>query len=187
MDVEEGRKLIRLARDAIFGRECNCSLEFDEKKGVFTTLHTYPNRRLRGCIGFVEPIYTLSEGVRKSARLAAYHDRRFFPINKEENFIVEISVLTKLVLLKVKNCDEYLRKIKIGRDGLFVVKEGYSGLLLPKVAVEHKMDVKQFLECTCEKAGLGKDRWKDKDCKVYVFQAEVFSEIEPDDEVIKLS
>ena len=53
---------------------------------------------------------------------------------------------------------------------------GYKGLLLPQVFTEYKADWKKALGMTCQKAGLPDESWKDKECKVYRFSAEIFNE-----------
>jgi uncharacterized protein (TIGR00296 family) len=69
--------------------------------------------------------------------------------------------------------------IRIGTDGLIIRSAWTAGLLLPKVAVEYGFTVQEFLECTCRKAGLPRDAWRDLSNRIYTFQAEVFSEEEP--------
>lgn len=139
------------------------------KDGAFVTL--YKNGELRGCIGrFVtdDPLY---KTVQKMTIAAAVHDYRFMAVRPSElNMIsLEISVLTPL-----KKIDS-INEIKIGRDGIYVVKGSKSGTYLPKVAVEAGWTVKEFLEhCSAEKAGIGPDGWKNAD--VYTYQAIVFDE-----------
>lgn len=162
-------RLLEIARNAILDKDY-INDDFKEKKGIFVTI--YVDGELRGCIGFVEPIFSLSEGVIKAARLAAFGDRRFIPLSKNDDFKIEISILTKPELIKVKKYEDYFDKIKIGYDGLIIE----NGLLLPKVFVEYDCDVKKALEMVCEKAGLDKDSWKDLKYKLYKFQAEVVSE-----------
>jgi len=177
MNLEEGKKLVKLARLSINSEESSyIKNEFNEKRGVFVTLHQYPNMDLRGCIGFVEPIFSLREAVIRAAKASAFSDPRFIPVDEKEmkSIVVEVSVLTN-----PKKIEDPLNNIKIGKDGLIVG----NGLLLPQVCVEQKWGVKTFLEHTCYKSGLDKNYWKDND--VYKFQAEIFSEIEPNGEVEK--
>lgn len=181
---EDGKVLISVAKSTILNwftrKPKNISPEiakkFSEKLGVFVTLKI--DGELRGCIGFVEPKFPLIDGIQRAALLAAFNDPRFPPLREEEfsRLNVEISVLTKPILLTVNKPEEYLDKIKIGRDGLIMEYSGYSGLLLPQVPVEEKWNVKEFLNYTCIKAGLPQDSWQNPECKVYVFQAEIFSE-----------
>jgi len=181
---EQGRKLIRLVRDTIASRldgksadvGAELKKEFSEKKGAFVTLTI--NGELRGCIGIVEAIYPLWQTIVHAAESAAFGDPRFGPLDKEEfeRVKVEISVLSVPELIKVKSAEEYLKNIKIGRDGLIIDGDYGKGLLLPQVAVEWKWDVKEFLENTCRKAGIAKDGWSDINNKIYKFQAQIFSE-----------
>ncbi len=189
--LEQAKKLIKVARDSISSYFSSGDVKVDDVKkefsdvlGVFVTLNK--NGELRGCIGFPEGIYPLYEGVIKAARSAAFSDPRFIPVVEEElkDIIIEVSILTKPEKINVKDADEYINKIKVGKDGLIVKGPFNSGLLLPQVATEYKWDSKTFLEQTCVKAGLAADSWHDlKQCSVYRFQSQVFSEVSPKGEV----
>ena len=173
--LKEGEELVKLARrriEAYFKSEDVSDDKFKEKLGVFVTLNK--DGELRGCIGFIEPVFSLSKGVIEAAKAAAFADPRFMPLQKDElgEIKVEVSVLSKPELMT----GDYAKQIKIGRDGLIVEKDGFRGLLLPQVAPEWKWDAKEFLEHTCEKAGLDRGCWKEKSCKVYKFSAQIFKE-----------
>ncbi len=103
---------------------------------------------------------------------AASKDMRFIPVHKGElkDIKIEISVLTPLK--RINSIDD----IEVGRDGLFIKKGNYSGLLLPQVAIEYSWDREEFLRQTCIKAGLSKNAWKDKNTEIYTFQAQIISE-----------
>lgn len=182
--LTQGRQLVKLARSSIFSEPIHTD-SFEDQQGVFVTLSSYPSKKLRGCIGFVEPIISLRSAVIKAARAAAFEDPRFPPLSKKENFTVEISVLSVPELIKVKSPEDYLKNIRIGKDGLIVHHGMHSGLLLPQVFPEWNADERKALEMTCDKAGLPKDAWKDKLCKVYKFHAQIFSELEPEGEIIE--
>ncbi len=154
--------------------------KFVEKRGVFTTLSS-ASGELRGCVGFPEPVYPLGEAVIKSAISAAVNDPRFAPVTKEEmnDIIVEVSLLSKPNVLESKSRKDLPSMIKVGRDGLIAEREAYSGLLLPQVAVDEKMDQKGFLNAVCWKAGMEPDCWKDGDTSISTFTAEIFYEVEP--------
>lgn len=184
LNLEQGKKLIGLAKRAVYSGEID-SEEFKEKRGIFVTLHSYPELELRGCVGFPEPILPLGTTICEAAKAAAYEDPRFTPLRKNEKIIFEISVLTEPKLIKVKNSEEYLNKIKIGRDGLIIDCEGMNGLLLPQVAIEQKWDVKTFLDNLCLKAGLLEETWKEGECKIYSFEAQIFYEKSPDGEIVE--
>lgn len=168
-------ELIALARKAISTKFENKKIstdKFKDKKGVFVTL-TIDNE-LRGCIGFIEPIFPLGQGIIEAARSAAFSDPRF-PALQEDEFKkvkIEISILTEPKLMK----GDYIKQIKIGTDGLIIEKGMRRGLLLPQVFTEYNADPKTALEMTCEKAGLSKDEWKDKSAKLYKFSVEIIKE-----------
>ena len=75
--------------------------------------------------------------------------------------------------------------IKIGRDGLIVESNYKSGLLLPQVPIEYKWDVKEFLEHTCEKAGIDKHAWMDNDTKISKFEGVIFKEESPNGIIVR--
>lgn len=170
-------QLIKLARQAIetefSKKEVSIPLELQdalvEKRGVFVTI--YKNKKLRGCIGFPEPILPLGIALIKAAKSAAFEDPRFHPIDESElKYIkIEITLLTKPKKTSLKN-------IKVGRDGLIVKKDGASGLLLPQVW-EQIPDKKEFLKALCTKAGLPSDSWeKDSSVELYKFHGEIIRE-----------
>ena len=140
-----------------------------EKKGAFVTLKKHGE--LRGCIGFIRPIFPLYKTVMQASLQAAFADPRFLPLRQEElkEIDIEISVLGPII--PVKKVEE----IRIGRDGLIIKKDGQQGLLLPQVATEFNLDRLKFLELTCKKAGLSPSAWK-KGASIYRFTAEVFGE-----------
>ncbi len=185
---EEGEIAVRAARKVIDSYvsqgvipEIEFPPSFDKPSGVFTTIETFPDRQLRGCIGFPGPYFPLKEALVKSAIEAATSDPRFYPLSPEEldHIVVEVSLLTPPRLIEVKNPKEYLKKIVIGRDGLIVQKGFARGLLLPQVPVDEKWDVEEFLDYTCIKAGLARNCWKDKKTQIFSFSGEVFAEKMP--------
>ena len=180
--IKQASKLIELARKSINANfeSKNIDLteykEFSKKQGVFVTLKK--NGELRGCIGYPRPYYSLNEAVNKCAIAAAFEDTRFEELKKSElkDIEIELSILTVPEKIIVKKPDDYLKKIKIGKDGLIVQNKFASGLLLPQVAPEWNWDSLEFLENTCLKAGLSKNIWKEKETEVYKFQAQIFAE-----------
>ena len=86
---------------------------------------------------------------------------------------------TKPEIIKVKQPQDYLSHIAIGRDGLIVEQSFYKGLLLPQVPVEQGWDKEEFLSHTCMKAGLLPDAWFDKDIKISKFSGQIFTETKP--------
>ena len=183
--LKQGTELVKAARNSIETKKTELK-GYEEKQGVFVTLHSYPSMGLRGCIGFPEPIMPLRKAIIESAKAAAFEDPRFPPVDvKKDIFIVEVSVLTVPEEIKVKSHLELLKKIKIGEDGLIVRSEYASGLLLPQVFPEWNATPEKALEMTCEKAGLPKEFWKTGKCKFFKFQAQIFKEEKPNGNVVE--
>ena len=181
----DGVLLIKIARMAVTeflsnGKRMKLESE-DEKKfsfnsGVFVTLNNADG--LRGCIGFPMPDKKLSHGIIDAAIAAATEDPRFSPVKANElnDIVFEVTVLTPPVEITVNEPMEYLEKIKVGRDGLIIGNSFSSGLLLPQVPVEYGWNVEEFLQHTCEKAGLEKDVWKNEKVKIEKFEGIVYKE-----------
>jgi uncharacterized protein len=144
-----------------------------EPRGVFVTLHR--QGRLRGCIGYLEPVKSLIAAVQEMAAAAAFHDPRFPPLRKDElaDLDIEISVLSPM--RRIASPED----IELGKHGLYLERGQARGLLLPQVATECRWDRITFLEQTCCKAGLPPGVWKEADTRIYVFSAEIFSEHPP--------
>lgn len=142
--------------------------QLEQPRGVFTTL--YLRGSLRGCVGYVMPVFPLYRTVAETARAAAFEDTRFAPVELDQAPALEIS-LSVLSPLRELTSGE----VEVGRHGLLVSQDGQRGLLLPQVPVEHGWDRVTFLEQTCRKAGLPKDAWANG-ARIEVFTAEVFSD-----------
>ena len=191
----DGEKLVKMARKAVTEFLRNNSKidvvefnsKFDFSSGVFVTLNKQDS--LRGCIGYPLPIKKLSDGLIDAAISAATQDTRFSPVSIDEldKITFEVTVLTPPVEIKVEQPSEYLKQIQVGKDGLIVENSYSSGLLLPQVPTEYGWDVEEFLEYTCQKAGLEKDAWKDKDTKISKFQGVIFKEESPNGTIIRES
>jgi uncharacterized protein (TIGR00296 family) len=193
MDLSEGRAAVELARKSaecfVCGKEApkpeDMPQDFYQNRGAFVTLHTYPEKKLRGCIGYPEPVFPLHKALADCA-VHACQDPRFPPVKESDlkRIIFEVSILTKPELIECSP-EYYPKHVKIGKDGLIVRKGFHSGLLLPQVAEELKCTAKDFLRHTCLKAGLMPDSWLEGSCKIYKFQAEIFAEETPGGKVVK--
>lgn len=179
MNLEDGKRLVKLARASIEGNSLKVS-GFDNKSGVFVTVNDYPSDKLRGCIGFPNPVMPLGEAVVKAARSAAFADPRFRPLSKGDKYTIELSVLSS----PKRITKDILSSFKIGKHGLIVEYKNSYGLLLPQVFSEWKATPLRAVEMACEKAGVDLDAWKKKDCRIYKFEAQVFIEKSPDGEVV---
>ena len=140
----------------------------NEKRGAFVSLHKHG--QLRGCIGYVHGVKPLAEAINDMAIAAAFQDPRFPTLKENElsDLYIEISVLTPM-----KQISD-IKQIEVGKHGLMMIKNPYSGLLLPQVAIQYNWDRQTFLSETCHKAGLPADAWKDDDTEIYIFSAEIF-------------
>ena len=181
----DGVFLIKIARMAVTeflsnGKRMKLESEYEKRfsfnSGVFVTLSNPDG--LRGCIGFPMPDKKLSHGIIDAAIAAATEDPRFSPVKTNElnDIVFEVTVLTPPVEITVNDPMEYLEKIKVGRDGLIISNSFSSGLLLPQVPVEYGWNVEEFLQHTCEKAGLEKNVWKNEKVKIEKFEGIVYKE-----------
>ena len=201
MDLKEGEKLVRFARtsieDHLDGKNRTFIIEmarrelgeFQEERGVFVTISTFPEKELRGCIGYPEPVYPLNEALALSAMAAATEDPRFPPMIAEEleQVVFEVTVLTKPEKIDYKTPEELPSLIEVGRDGLIAERGYHRGLLLPQVPMEWGWDEEEFLSQTCWKAGLQKDEWRKGKVSFYRFRGEIFSEKSPGGAVEKIT
>ena len=190
----DGELLVKTARRAVTeflsnGNRMKLESELEEKfsfnSGVFVTLNNPDG--LRGCIGFPMPEKKLSHAIIEGAIAAATEDPRFPSVKTNElnDIVFEVTVLTPPVEIDVSDPTEYLEKIKVGRDGLIIKHSFSSGLLLPQVPVEYGWDVEEFLQHTCEKAGLARDTWKNESVKIEKFEGIIFKEETPNGAIVR--
>ncbi len=196
MDERDGKLLVKVARNAIasYLRDGKVisplgdgSDELKEKRGVFVTLRTYPENRLRGCIGLIEPRTELLDSVVSAGISSATRDPRFHPLSARElmHITIEITVLTAPERMAAENPYEYLKLIELGRHGLIIENGLNRGLLLPQVPVEQGWSVEEFLEGVCLKAGLSPGVWMEPESKLFSFEGLIFSEVRPGGEVVR--
>ena len=175
LSADEKKELLHVARQAVelYVREKKIleykttNPNFLSEKGAFVTLRK--KGELRGCIGYIEPLFPLFQTVLRCAIYAATEDTRFYPVTPAElkDLEYEVSVLTPLK--KVENP----ASVQIGKHGLVIAKGEQRGLLLPQVPVENNWDREEFLAQACLKAGFAPDAWK-KGVEIYTFEAIVF-------------
>jgi AmmeMemoRadiSam system protein A len=142
--------------------------------GAFVTLHleTDRGRQLRGCIGRMSAAGPLGETVRAMALEAAFGDPRFPPLGPEElpRCSIEISALSPMEL-----CPDP-RQVEVGVHGLYLIRQGRAGVLLPQVPVEQGWNRDEYLDYICVKAGLPPGSYEAPDAKLFTFTAIVFGE-----------
>lgn len=145
--------------------------------GVFVCLHKKGD--LKGCIGIIEPVKPLCEGVIEYAKHAAFHDTRFNPLCFEEmkDIKIEVSILTCPEKLEYNNGEELISKIRPGIDGVIIEKRFRNATFLPQVWKQLK-DPEDFLSQLCMKAGLPPCEWKKGNLTVSTYQVQVIEEKE---------
>jgi AmmeMemoRadiSam system protein A len=182
MSPEYKKRLLELARktlEAHFKSEIfdlkPVPLEFQQKRGVFVTLTK--NGELRGCIGNIYPVKSIYQGIKENALNAAFYDPRFPPLKEEElpELKIEISLLTVPEKLEFDDPLELVKKLKPGKDGVILEKEGHQATFLPQVW-EQIPDHYDFLRQLSWKAGLSVDAWKK--ANIYIYHADCFAEKE---------
>ena len=144
-------------------------------RGCFVSLHK--KKALRGCIGIIEPVAALIDGIRDNAVNAAFRDPRFPPLEEQElgDVEIEISVLTQPEPLEFSGHQDLLSRLKPGVHGVILSKAGRRATFLPQVWAQLPQK-ERFLESLCLKAGMKKDCWKDQVVEVQVYEVDCFSE-----------
>lgn len=188
LSASDGRLLLKIARENILREFGDKNEDLSElltqvenpvakkQRGIFVSLHR-KNGDLRGCIGNINPVKTLIEGVQDNARHAAFHDSRFRPLSHEEleDMVIEISILTNPEKLDYKNADDLIKKITPGLDGVIIGKAHRSATFLPQVWEQLK-DAHSFLSHLCMKAGLDAQEWKSGTLDVSLYRVQSFEE-----------
>ncbi len=186
---KEGKTLLNMARTCISNKFDNNSkdnhlkkmkVEFEnnifyEKRGVFVTLHK--NGCLRGCIGTLEPVKSIIDGIKDNSLNAAFQDPRFSPLklNELNEIDIEVSILTKPKKLKYTNSKDLLLKLKPNIHGVIIKYNKHKATFLPQVW-EQLPDTKDFLSHICQKAGLVSDEWENGKLEVFTYQVQYFKE-----------
>lgn len=158
-----------------------------EKFGIFVTLHTFPGKELRGCIGFVEPRFALKDGITRAALAAAFGDPRFPQLGASElgEILVEVSVLSRPKKLNATGEKDIMDAISPKLDGVILETGHASGLFLPQVWDElHSRE--EFLENLCYKAGLSDPKaWCKNDVCLHTFRVQAFEEEQPGGRIVE--
>lgn len=179
--------LLALARSAIANRLGHPTGELEGEKQLqsqvmacFVTLKIHGE--LRGCVGTLEPRYSLWQGVQRMAVAAAFEDSRFVPLTLGELPLIRvgISVLTPSEPLKVSNETELLERLRPGWDGLTLDFGRNHATFLPAVW-ESLPDPREFVMHLKQKAGLAPEFWSDE---IHWFRYYAISFAEADDLVV---
>jgi AmmeMemoRadiSam system protein A len=179
---EQGKVLLKYARTVLasqFDKTIQVSIPadpaFDNLRGIFVTLKQAGN--LRGCIGNIEPVRSIREGVAANVVSAAFHDTRFAPLSQGEleRVHISISVLTEPEPLLYNDPDELCTRLHKGVDGVILRCGHSSATFLPQVW-EQLPEARLFLSHLSLKAGMSEDGWKSEDIDISTYQVQSFAE-----------
>ncbi len=184
---DQGQALVKLARQTIaarLGKKTRLpesaatalkAKELKNRRGTFVTLTI--DGRLRGCIGSLEAVESVVDGVRRNAANAAFGDPRFSKLQLAEldKTDIEVSILTEPLPLAYKDGADLIAKLRPDIDGLIIRKGSASATFLPQVW-EQLPDPEAFLAHLCRKAGLAANAWKDGQLEVLTYQVQYFHE-----------
>lgn len=146
--------------------------KLNQPGGVFVTLNQSLNQ-LRGCIGLIESRLPRYLGIIENAIAAGVSDPRFNPVSigEVEKLIIEVSLLTQPRFIKK------WQDIRLKKDGVVIEYQGRKGVFLPQVG-ERFANLSDFLETLClQKVKAPSDCFKQKETRLFVFQAEEISEV----------
>lgn len=182
LSTQEQHLLVELARRAVVAAASHATLPdpsavaaelgldwtpaLEECRGVFVTLTR--DGQLRGCIGHIEGVAPLADGVIANAENAACRDPRFRPVGPDEVAALEIEVSALTPLRPVSGPEA----IELGRHGIVLSRGHHRAVFLPQVAPEQGWDLETTLGQLAIKAGLGPSDWREG-CRFEVFEAEI--------------
>ena len=130
--------------------------------------------RLRGCIGYIQPMGPVWQAVEEMAYSAAFGDPRFPKVTADEvqQLHIEISLLSPMASITPDAITPF-------KHGVLVRRGRHSGLFLPQVW-EQLPDKQLFMSYLCiEKAGLEADAWLKPDTQLLAFTVFPFEEQKP--------
>ncbi len=187
LSEEQGRQLIRSARNTIADKLAGSPIRTENEKndppdpallarcGTFVTLKIAGT--LRGCIGNLEPVSSIYEGIQRNALNAAFHDPRFPKLREEElgKVRIDISILTRPQPLTYEDGEDLVSRLRPGIDGVILGLGHHRATFLPQVW-EQLPRAEDFLGHLCRKAGLSPTAWRDSHPEVELYQVQCFEE-----------
>jgi len=184
LSSEQGRFLLTLARTTLQQRLAGGDMpKKPDDPGLLSSAATFVTLKisgnLRGCIGNLQAVGALWEGIRDNAINAAFHDHRFSALRSEEldRVHLDISILSPPKTLDYSHPDALLTQLRPGIDGVIVRDGRRSATFLPQVW-QQLSDPQEFLGHLCRKAGLSERAWRDKKLEIQIYQVQCFAEEE---------
>ncbi len=134
----------------------------------FVTLHL--ERKLRGCIGRIDPSKPMVQDIADHAYAAAYNDPRFPPVSEHEIPLleIEISILSATYPMTFTSEQDLLRQLRPDIDGLILRAGSRQSTFLPSVWATLP-NAGNFFTQLKVKAGLREDYWEN-DIQVWRYQ-----------------
>ncbi len=151
------------------------SADLNRVCGIFVTIKKEEkggNKVLRGCIGTIEGVYPVVDGVYKLAKECAFEDPRFLPLSLEEYYRIAIQISLLSPLKEIHSFDE----ITLGTHGVVYEYHHHRALFLPEVATEQHWSIGRLLNQLCIKASLPPDHYKGGEGKLFTFTVESFGD-----------
>jgi hypothetical protein len=145
----------------------------DEPGATFVTLHG-KDGELHGCVGSLEPRRSIVADVRQNAVAAALDDPRapMLPLADVDSLEVEVSVLSPLERIPVKDEKEALAKLAGLRGGVVLRCRNRRATFLPQMW-ERFPDAAEFVAQLKLKAGFAEDFW-DPELEVWHYTVQKF-------------
>ena len=141
-------------------------------RATFVTLSE--NKRLRGCIGSLNPHRPLIDDALANTAQAAFADPRFPPLKESElgGLRLDVSILSHPRPIPAGSESELAGALEPDRDGLILSAGRRRALFLPSVW-RHVPDARAFVRQLMAKAGFEANHWP-KGLKARRFRVELF-------------
>ena len=170
---EEKQELFYITRKSLESQFAEKPIMFDisgkslvHRSGVFVVLTS--ENKIRGLAGYIDPTLPLWKAAAQSAKLAAFKDPRFAPVQSMD--LPEISITLILIgpLQEIKTIQE----LEISKEGLLVRLGPLNGITLA-----HEIKLREgAIEKTLQKIKLSPEALTSEDCKIYKFNCVYLNE-----------
>jgi AmmeMemoRadiSam system protein A len=180
--VERGERLVHWARARLAQKlggpvaarpiEAWCA----EPGATFVTLH-WPDGRLQGCIGSIEPRCAIVDDVEHNVIAAACYDPRARPVTLDDvqSLDIELSILSPLEAIVFEDEASALLAIRPGVDGVVIGWQGERATFLPSMW-SRLPDVNEFMLGLKAKAGLAPTFWR-ADVKLWRYAVDKYVDL----------
>jgi AmmeMemoRadiSam system protein A len=180
--IERGEVLVRWARARLAQKlggpvaERPIAAWSNEPGATFVTLH-WPDGRLQGCIGSIEPRCAIVDDVEHNVIAAACYDPRARPVALGDvaRLDIELSILSSLEPIKFEDEASALAAIRPGIDGVVIGWQGERATFLPSMW-SRLPDVSEFMHGLKAKAGLPTTFWR-ADMKLWRYAVDKYVDL----------